>query len=85
MKDIVAMKAETDKFNLFYKTDNTDKEFKLLDFLKKSHLTRTTLPLAKKTPISIKLEKKTDILVKLNQVLPENRKTFWKNLPVKDH
>lgn len=35
----------------------------------------------KNEPCGIPITKKTDILEQLKQVLPENRKPFWKNLP----
>lgn len=85
LKDIVAIRAERGNFNLFYKTDITDEQYKVLDFLKKTHLAKTKLPLAKTVPCGIEFDKKNDILVKLKEVLPENRKTFWKNLTVKHH
>lgn len=85
LKDIVAIRAERGNFNLFYKTDISDNQYKVLDSLKKTHLSKTKLSLAKTVPCSIEFDKKNDILVKLKEVLPENRKTFWKNLTVKHH
>jgi len=85
LKDIVAIRAKRGNFNLFYKTDITDEQYKVLDFLKKIHLAKTKLPLTKTVPCGNEFDKKNDILVKLKEVLPENRKTFWKNLTVKHH
>lgn len=68
------MTDERGKFNLFYKTDITDKEYKL----NKTHFITTKLPLAKTVLCSIEFDMNNDILVELKQVLLENRKTIYK-------
>jgi len=79
---IVAIRAERNNFNLLYKTDLKENDYQILDFLNKKNLKKTAMPGHKKEPYGIPITKKTDILDKLKQVLPENRKPFWKNLPL---
>ncbi|KAL5242697.1 hypothetical protein ACI65C_010107 [Semiaphis heraclei] len=81
LRDIVAIRAERSNFNLLYKTDLKKNDYQILDFLNKRHLKTTAMPGHKNEPCGIPITKKTDILEQLKQVLPENRKPFWKNLP----
>ncbi|KAL5236922.1 hypothetical protein ACI65C_004332 [Semiaphis heraclei] len=81
LRDIVAIRAERSNFNLLYKTDLKKNDYQILDFLNKRHLKTTAMPGDKNEPCGIPITKKTDILEQLKQVLPENQKPFWKNLP----
>jgi len=47
LKDVVALRAERGKFNIYYKTDITNNVYLELDFLNKSHLKKTPLPPSK--------------------------------------
>ncbi|CAI6375963.1 unnamed protein product [Macrosiphum euphorbiae] len=82
LKDVVALRAERGKCNIYYKTDITNNFYQELDFLNKSHLKKTPLPPSKTTPCGIHENKREEHIDRLKQVLPDNRKTFWKNLPV---
>lgn len=53
-----------------------------LDFLNKKSTKSMERPNAKEECCGIPEDKKQDILQKLEGVIPDNRKTFWQNLPI---
>ena len=82
LKDIVCIKAERGKFILNFKTKLTDTQYQELDFLCKKNMKKDGIPIAlpKIKPCGVAREKVESILQNLDQILPENRKLFWKNL-----
>ena len=83
LKDIVHLKATRGEFNLFYKSNYSDSNFKTLDFLKKNSAKENGMPFPSHIPSSrgFPAEKKVKILSELNGLIPENRKQFWSDLP----
>ncbi|KAF0695234.1 Uncharacterized protein FWK35_00038743, partial [Aphis craccivora] len=83
LKDVVSIKAVRDKFILYTKC-NFEEEYSELDFLKKNVMKMSGMarPEPLKGPCGIPVEKKNDILNNLKQVIPQNRKQFWENIPV---
>ncbi|KAK4873128.1 hypothetical protein RN001_015157 [Aquatica leii] len=84
LSDIVQIMAERGKFTLQYKNHFNEESTKTLDFLmkkamKKKEILRSVNCLER--PHGFPKEKKESILKQLDNLLPENRKLFWKNLP----
>ncbi|CAI6365895.1 unnamed protein product [Macrosiphum euphorbiae] len=83
LKNIITIRAVRGQYDLLYKTNLNDENYGRLDFLKSKFINKQILmPPAKVAPCGISESKRNDILNTLNQVLPEDRKVFWKNLPV---
>lgn len=82
LKDIVCIKVEREKFKLQFKTKLADTENEELDFLCKKNMKKNGIPIAlpKEKLCGVLKEKVDSILHNLSQILPENRKKFWKNL-----
>lgn len=82
LKDIVELQAERGNFNLKYRS-NFSENFKDLNFLLFSVSKVKTIdePERQDNPRGINEAKKKEIIDKLLPLMPENRKTFWFNLP----
>jgi len=48
---VASLRAESGKFNIYYKTDISNNVYQGEDFLNKSHLKKTPLPPSKTTPL----------------------------------
>lgn len=66
---------------------NFEEEYAELDFLKKNvmKVSRMATPQSLKGPCGIPVEKRNDILNNLTQVIPQNRKNFWENIPIHNY
>lgn len=83
LKDIIEVVAKRGNFVLFYKTSFSSESSLELNFLKiklsKGHFGKP--PIISQLR-GIKEERKQMILTNLMELIPENRRQFWQNLPV---
>nr|XP_053621942.1 uncharacterized protein LOC128681791 [Plodia interpunctella] len=71
--------------SMFYKNSHDTEEQIELDFLRVKNLKiGISSPKQKLSPRGITSERKSAILSKLGPLMPDNRRGFWKNLPVSD-
>lgn len=85
LKDIVAVRVERGSFNLKYKKSHGNEAFQELDFLQTKIIKNKEFPNApQKVERGIAKERKQEIIGKLVPLMPENRRSFWLNLPVSD-
>jgi len=80
LADIAQVKFVRGKHTLFYKSSFSEESFTEFSFLKKSHKCTNPGPL-RTSPRGVTSEKKKLIIAKLCPLMPENRRTFWKDLP----
>lgn len=84
LADIVCLKAVRGAFTLQYKkTYEEDEPYKDLNFLKQSAMKKGGMlfPIRKVQPDGFSKKKVENILHNLRNILPENRKPFWRSLP----
>lgn len=82
LSDIVHIKAVRGSNYLLCKTNyDVMSPYQQLDFLQKKAMKGIKLPPHHTTPCGFPEDKKNNILQSLNEVLPENRKQFWSDLP----
>lgn len=84
LSDIVQVVAERGKFTLKYKTSFSGQE-NTLDFLMKKFMKKSALTGKLETlhePHGFPNDKKEMLLKVIGPIFPENRKSFWKNLPI---
>ncbi|XP_030746373.1 uncharacterized protein LOC115891019 [Sitophilus oryzae] len=89
LSDIVQIKATRGSFFLHYKS-SLNNEFEKLDFLYKKAMTKGGIfsqfvPLRRTAPRGFPKTKKDAIIKNLGNIMPENRKEFWINLPETDN
>ena len=73
---------------MFWKTSFDDQEYQSGEFLKKkvaASLLKGVLVPVQRGPRGISATKKQDIIDKLCPLMPSNRSTFWRNLPIDDN
>lgn len=81
LSDIVHVKATRGEYVLYCKTNYDNMcPYLELDFLQKKAMKGIKLPKSHESPCGFPQEKRDKILESLNEVLPENRKKFWKDL-----
>lgn len=82
MKDIVYVRAERGKNTLVYKTGyNSSEEFEL-DYLQlKAIKNGIPVPQTKTNYRGITEARKDNIIQKIGPLMPENRLSFWENIP----
>lgn len=86
LSDIVYLKTVRGSFQLEYKTSFLDEQTKQLDFLKNHVLKNKAFPepTCYVQPCGIAEDRKSTIIKNLLELMEDNRKEFWLNLPVRD-
>lgn len=79
LKDIVDFIVNRGKYCLYHKTDVDAEEYSELNCLKSK---KAPKPEVRSQPKGIPSARKLDIIKKLGPLMPENRITFWRNIPV---
>lgn len=84
LSNIVHVKAVRESFELEYKTDMTSIDSKKLNFLKSDLLRKKKFPepVRHTIPCGVSAEKKKSINDNLLELMEDNRRVFWLNLPV---
>lgn len=78
---MVAIQFQRGSFGMGFKKSHADQQFQVIDFAKATIKTMKTSQLRPRDR-GVAQDKKNDILTKLVPLMPSNRHTFWKDLPV---
>ncbi|KAK9736198.1 hypothetical protein QE152_g12717 [Popillia japonica] len=82
LSELVQVKAERGSSYLLCKTNyDVMSPYQQLDFLQKKSMKGIKLPSHRISPCGFPEHKKLNILQSLSQILPDNRKQFWIELP----
>lgn len=70
-------------FHLYYKCNTNEVDWKELDFLQKKIISDMPMPSIKAEPNGFEKQKVETIIKSLGDIIPENRRQFWLELPEK--
>lgn len=79
LKDIVEVMVKRGQSCLFYKTDYDETNYKTLNCMKSKNIPPA---IRRSIPKGIESKRKQNLLKQLSALMPENRLSFWQDLPV---